>query len=77
MVAISPLRSIRLTCRSLLRSPRPKRKQQFKSATTGVASKNMRNEINRLVNTVADPQTRKVRDRILSSIQTHLLIYGT
>lgn len=37
-----------------------RRKQHFKSATTGVATKTMRNELNRLVNTVADPATRKV-----------------
>ena len=48
--------------RSLLRYPRRRKpKQHFKSATTGVATKNMRNEIMRLVNTVSDPVTRKVR----------------
>ena len=36
------------------------RKQHFKTATTGVATKNMRNELNRLVNTVPDPKARKV-----------------
>lgn len=44
-----------------------RRKQHFKSATTGVATKTMRNELNRLVNTVADPATRKVRVDSLSS----------
>lgn len=38
-----------------------RRKKHFKSATTGVATKNMRNELNRLVNTVSDPTTKKVR----------------
>lgn len=33
----------------------------FKTATTGVAAKAMRNEISRLVSTVDDPQTKKVR----------------
>ena len=36
-------------------------KQHFKSATTGVATKTMRNELNRLVNTVeGDPNKKKV-----------------
>lgn len=33
----------------------------FKTATTGVAAKSMRNEISRLVSTVGDPATKKVR----------------
>ena len=33
--------------------------QHFKTATTGVATKNMRNELNRLVNTIQDPQEKK------------------
>ena len=33
----------------------------FKTATTGVAAKAMRNELSALVNTVKDPDTRKVR----------------
>ena len=32
----------------------------FKTATTGVAAKSMRNEISRLVSTVGDPATKKV-----------------
>ena len=44
----------------LFHSLRMFRKQHFKSATTGVATKNMRNELNRLVNTVTEPATRKV-----------------
>lgn len=44
----------------IFRSLRSKRKQHFKSATTGVATKNMRNELNRLVNSVSDPETKKV-----------------
>lgn len=52
---------------------RRKRKQHFKSATTGVATKNMRNELNRLVNTVADPQTRKVRDCLSVQITSRFL----
>ncbi|EPT02638.1 hypothetical protein FOMPIDRAFT_1047699 [Fomitopsis schrenkii] len=35
------------------------RKQHFKTATTGVATKNMRNELNRLVNSVSDTKMRK------------------
>jgi hypothetical protein len=35
--------------------------KHFKSATTGVASKTMRNELNRLVQTVSDPNTKRVR----------------
>lgn len=33
----------------------------FKTATTGVAAKAMRNEIHRLISTVEDPVTKKVR----------------
>lgn len=33
----------------------------FKTATTGVAAKSMRNEISRLVSTIDDPATKKVR----------------
>lgn len=33
----------------------------FKTATTGVAAKAMRNEISRIVSTVEDPATKKVR----------------
>jgi UTP--glucose-1-phosphate uridylyltransferase len=33
----------------------------FKTATTGVIGKSMRNELSQLVNTVKDPQARKVR----------------
>lgn len=41
----------------------------FKTATTGVAAKAMRNELSALVNTVKDPETRKVCTRIpLSAI---------
>ena len=35
----------------------------FKTATTGVAAKAMRNEISRLVNTVEDPATKRVGGR--------------
>lgn len=38
----------------------------FKTATTGVAAKAMRNEISRLVATVDDPATKKVRPRLRS-----------
>ena len=37
----------------------------FKTSTTGVAAKAMRNELSALVNTVKDPETRKVRLRPL------------
>ena len=43
-------------CHSLL----PYTKQHFKSATTGVATKTMRNELNRLVQTVSDPAAKRV-----------------
>lgn len=33
----------------------------FKTSTTGVAAKAMRNELSALVNTVKDPETKKVR----------------
>ena len=33
----------------------------FKTATTGVVAKAMRNELSRLVSTVEDPQSKKVR----------------
>jgi UTP--glucose-1-phosphate uridylyltransferase len=33
----------------------------FKTATTGVAAKSMRNEISQLVDTVQDPLTKQVR----------------
>ena len=38
----------------------------FKTATTGVAAKAMRNEISNLVRSVSDPQTKKVRPRPLA-----------
>ncbi|KAF8345956.1 UTP-glucose-1-phosphate uridylyltransferase [Amanita rubescens] len=39
----------------------------FKTATTGVAAKSMRNEISRLVATVEDPQTKKAFDTEMQS----------
>ncbi|KAL0956443.1 hypothetical protein HGRIS_002591 [Hohenbuehelia grisea] len=39
----------------------------FKTATTGVAAKAMRNEISQLVNTVDDPQTKKAFDTEMQS----------
>ena len=41
--------------------------QDFKSATTGVAAKAMRNELNALVSGIDDPAVRKVR-RYISRI---------
>lgn len=35
--------------------------QDFKSATTGVAAKAMRNELNKMVAAIEDPVARKVR----------------
>jgi ribosomal protein L6P/L9E len=35
--------------------------QDFRSATTGVAAKTMRNELNNMVNGVSDPSAKKVR----------------
>lgn len=35
--------------------------KHFKRATTGVATKTMRNELNRLVQTVSDPNAKRVR----------------
>ena len=43
----------------------------FKTATTGVAAKAMRNEISRLVATVEDPQTKKVRSVVLLGLDAH------
>ena len=45
--------------------------QHFKSATTGVATKAMRYELNRLVQSIPDPETKKVR---VSSELEYLLI---
>lgn len=39
----------------------------FKTATTGVAAKSMRNEISRLVATVEDPATKKVTSCVLQA----------
>lgn len=36
--------------------------QDFKSATTGVAAKAMRNELNKMVQGVQDPAQKKVSD---------------
>jgi len=51
------------------RSPRTRgvSAMHFKSATTGVATKSMRNELNRLVNTVSDPVTKKAFDTEMQS----------
>ncbi|KAL7281344.1 hypothetical protein ACG7TL_004653 [Trametes sanguinea] len=66
----------RLHVMSALKAPQPSEKtprtrgvsaMHFKSATTGVATKNMRNELNRLVNTVSDPETRKAFDTEMQS----------
>ena len=38
----------------------------FKSATTGVAAKAMRNELNRLSSTISDPAVKKVRPPLLT-----------
>ena len=42
----------------------------FKTATTGVAAKSMRNELSRLVSTIEDPATKKVHfsQRVFCSI---------
>lgn len=45
---------------SLTDSLLPRTEQHFKSATTGVATKSMRNELNRLVQTVSDPAAKRV-----------------
>jgi UTP--glucose-1-phosphate uridylyltransferase len=39
--------------------------QDFKSATTGVAAKAMRNELNKMVQGVQDPAQKKVRLTLL------------
>ncbi|KII92952.1 hypothetical protein PLICRDRAFT_172976 [Plicaturopsis crispa FD-325 SS-3] len=46
---------------------RVRRRKHFKSATTGVATKSMRNELNRLVNTVSDPVKKKAFDTEMQS----------
>lgn len=48
----------------------------FKTATTGVAAKTMRNELGRLVASVKDPQQQRVRIHFLpsSSVPCSLLI---
>ena len=45
--------------------------QDFKSATSGVHAKTMRNELNKLVGTVQDPGTRKVSSSILAHGLSH------
>jgi hypothetical protein len=47
--------------------------QDFKSATTGVAAKEMRNELNKLIAQVENPQQKKVRSR--SKKPKRLLIF--
>lgn len=37
----------------------------FKTATTGISAKAMRNDISHLVGTVEDPTTKRVRSRLL------------
>ncbi|KAH9957928.1 UTP-glucose-1-phosphate uridylyltransferase [Russula dissimulans] len=51
------------------RSPRTRgvSSMHFKSATTGVASKTMRNELNRLVQTVSDPGSKRIFDAEMQS----------
>ncbi|KAI9442204.1 UTP-glucose-1-phosphate uridylyltransferase [Lactarius indigo] len=51
------------------RSPRTRgiSNMHFKSATTGVATKTMRNELNRLVQTVSDPNAKRVFDMEMQS----------
>ncbi|KAI9509717.1 UTP-glucose-1-phosphate uridylyltransferase [Russula earlei] len=51
------------------RSPRTRgvSSMHFKSATTGVATKTMRNELNRLVQTVSDPKAKRVFDMEMQS----------
>lgn len=44
--------------------------QDFKSATTGVAAKAMRNEINALVSGIDDPAVRKAFDAEMSNFFT-------
>ncbi|TFY70984.1 hypothetical protein EVG20_g2008 [Dentipellis fragilis] len=56
---ISPVRFRRLRF--------PRRLKHFKSATTGVATKTMRNELNRLVQTVQDPNTKRAFDTEMQS----------
>jgi hypothetical protein len=43
----------------------------FRTATTGVIGKSMRNELSQLVNTVKDPQTRKASRQLSSSPTYH------
>ena len=49
----------------------------FKTATTGVAAKSMRNEISRLVATVEDSVTKKVRLRVLNLLKGVRLLIVT
>jgi hypothetical protein len=51
----------------------PRTEQHFKSATTGVASKTMRNELNRLVQTVSDPAAKRV---CLAGLSIHSPLMG-
>jgi len=51
------------------RSPRTRgvSSMHFKSATTGVATKTMRNDLNRLVQAVSDPNTKRIFDMEMQS----------
>ena len=48
------------------------RLKDFKSATSGVHTKTMRNELNKLVGTVQDPKTQRVSPRPLRRPTTDL-----
>lgn len=52
-------------------------KQDFKSATTGVAAKAMRNELNGLVAGIDDPAVRKVRFLFSLSLSLHCQLIST
>lgn len=45
--------------------------QDFKSATTGVAAKAMRNELNKMVAGIEDPVARKVRMIFVSMVLSY------
>jgi UTP--glucose-1-phosphate uridylyltransferase len=50
--------------------------KHFKSATTGVATKTMRNELNRLVQTVSDPDTKRVRPPASTFVRFSTIAYN-
>ena len=67
-----PIISPPFACSTIFYGATPAHTQDFKSATTGVAAKTMRNELNNMVNGVTDPEKKKVRHPQLAHISNVL-----